>query len=215
MEYIYKYELNNYPIYIGITSNIKERASQHGKLGDNIDESGWDEINSSDLYYATMPNRIMADCMESILIQKYKPKYNKDKKCDWEGLDISEPKWHLFNRNYLKTDDQINDFLQSILHENDVKKRQSLMRSIAKQYSQKEKDRLNQLLNKYIFDDEKANKCILDGDGKIVFAFPYIYNISWNGNVFRFGYAKEISKEKIKEYINSALDDMLYAIEKI
>lgn len=93
MEYIYKYELNNNPIYIGITNNIDRRLSQHGVCGDNIDKCGWDEINVADIYYAEMPNRTMADCVESILIQKYKPKYNKAKVCVWDGLDISEPNW--------------------------------------------------------------------------------------------------------------------------
>ena len=98
MEYIYKYELNNNPVYIGITNNIDRRLSQHGICGDNIDKCGWDEINAADIYYAEMPNRTMADCVESILIQKYKPKYNKAKVCVWDGLDISEPKW----KKYIK-----------------------------------------------------------------------------------------------------------------
>lgn len=98
--YVYKYVLNNEIIYIGKNdTDLASRLFQHGKPGDNIPESGWDEINKADIYYAELANSIMSDVVESELICKYKPKYNKAKKSDWSGLNFIEPIWYLYNRN--------------------------------------------------------------------------------------------------------------------
>ena len=76
--YVYKYVHNNEIIYIGKNdTDLYSRLRQHGKYGDNIPEEGWDEINNSDIFYCELPNAIMSDVVESELIRRYKPKYNK------------------------------------------------------------------------------------------------------------------------------------------
>ena len=70
---------------------------QHGHKGDNITEDAWDELANSDIYYAKMANRTMADVMESVLVKRYKPKYNKAKKhTDWDGLPLQEPNFIVY-----------------------------------------------------------------------------------------------------------------------
>lgn len=96
MHYVYKYVLNGEIIYIGKTdAGLQNRLNQHGKPGDNIPREGWDEINASMIYYMPMVNEIMADVVESELIRRYKPKYNKDKKeSAWGGIPFAEPEWY-------------------------------------------------------------------------------------------------------------------------
>ena len=75
--FVYKYVYKSEVIYIGKNdTNLIDRIRQHGKFGDNIPEEGWDEINSSDIYYIELANSIMSDVVESELIRRYKPKYN-------------------------------------------------------------------------------------------------------------------------------------------
>jgi len=101
--YVYKYVYNDEIIYIGKTdSDLKQRLSQHGKTGDNIDREAWNEINSSEIYYITLANSIMCDVVESELIRRYKPKYNKAKMSDWSGLPFDEPEWE----KYIETPQQ-------------------------------------------------------------------------------------------------------------
>lgn len=92
--YVYKYVYNNEIIYIGKTKNLESRLKQHGKSGDNIPEEGWDEINASDIYYAELADATMSDVIESALIAKYQPKYNRAKKSLWSGLNFIEPVWY-------------------------------------------------------------------------------------------------------------------------
>lgn len=104
--YIYKYVLDNEIIYIGKTDNILEnRLYQHGRTGDNIAEEYWDDINKADIFYAPLPNRTITDVLETDLIHKYKPRCNSKidhkMKCDWDGLDMPEPKWRNFDRKNL------------------------------------------------------------------------------------------------------------------
>lgn len=103
--YVYKYVLDEEIIYIGKTDNIKQRILSHGKNGDNIPECGWPEINCATVYYARLANRVMADVVESELIHKYMPKYNKAKTSEWDGLDFQEPKWILFNKSDVNKED--------------------------------------------------------------------------------------------------------------
>ena len=95
MHYIYKYVLNNNIIYIGKTdAGLENRLSQHGKPGDNITKDAWEELNVSEIFYATMANATMADVVESELIRRYQPKYNKAKMdTAWAGLPFAEPEW--------------------------------------------------------------------------------------------------------------------------
>lgn len=93
--YVYKFVLNDEWIYVG-KSDVKtfDRIWQHGKIGDNIEDCGWPEINQSDIYYVPLANKVMSDAIESALIVQHKPKYNKAKaNCDWDGIDLSSLKW--------------------------------------------------------------------------------------------------------------------------
>ena len=94
---VYKFVYNNEIIYIGKSDVGFSRIHDHGKVGDNIRESGWNEINSSDIYYAEMLDSRMTDIFESELIRRYKPKYNVAKTSDWAGIPLPEPTWILYN----------------------------------------------------------------------------------------------------------------------
>ena len=103
--YVYKYVYNNEIIYIGKNdTDLYSRLNQHGKQGDNIPKEGWDEINNSDIFYCKLPNKVMSDVVESELIRRYKPKWNKSKKSEWDGIDFVEPMWE---RAFEKSKDEI------------------------------------------------------------------------------------------------------------
>lgn len=93
--YVYKFVLNNKVIYVGKSNtNNFDRIFQHGRSGDNIKESGWDDINNSDIYYAPLYNEQMVDVVESELIRRYKPKYNIGKSnTEWIGIEIFINDW--------------------------------------------------------------------------------------------------------------------------
>ena len=92
--YVYKYVYNEEIIYIGKNdTDLYSRLRQHGKYGDNIPEEGWDKINNSDIFYCELPNATMSDVVESELIRRYKPKYNKAKMSEWCGIGFVEPEW--------------------------------------------------------------------------------------------------------------------------
>lgn len=95
--YVYKYVLNDEVIYIGKSDGkLQERLYQHGRRGDNIQESAWNDINSAEVFYIKLANCTMSDVVESELIRRYKPKYNKAKMSDWCGLQFKEPEWKKF-----------------------------------------------------------------------------------------------------------------------
>lgn len=103
--YVYKYVCNNEIIYIGKNdTDLYSRLRQHGKCGDNIPEEGWDEINNSDIFYCELPNVTMSDVVESELIRRYKPKWNKAKMSEWCGIGFAEPEWE---RAFEKNNDKI------------------------------------------------------------------------------------------------------------
>lgn len=100
--YVYKYVYKDEIIYIGKNdTDLTSRLNRHGRPGDNIPEEGWNEINNSDIYYCELANRIMSDVVESELIRRYKPRYNKAKVSEWGGLDFVEPKWIKYNKELL------------------------------------------------------------------------------------------------------------------
>ena len=106
--YVYKYVFNDEIIYIGkCDKNLSKRLNQHGRNGDNIPKEAWEEINNSTIYYCTLANKTMSDVVESELIRKYKPKYNKAKTSEWSGLDFSEPNWELYNELNFMTDKEL------------------------------------------------------------------------------------------------------------
>lgn len=106
MGFVYKYVLDKEVIYIGKTDkdNVADRLNCHGKSGDNIPEEAWDEINKADIYYAECANSSMTDTIESALINKYHPKYNRAKMQLWEGLQFIEPVWYFYEKKENKSE---------------------------------------------------------------------------------------------------------------
>lgn len=101
--YVYKYVLNDEIIYIGkCDGNIDNRLYQHGKAGDNIDADAWDDIKHAQIYITKLANSTMSDVVESELIRRYKPKYNKAKLSSWSGLLFVEPSWERYKRTKKK-----------------------------------------------------------------------------------------------------------------
>ncbi len=81
MGFVYKYVNvdKDEIIYIGKTKNLNARIMAHGIPGDNIDEMYWDEINKCDVFVMAIDGDLATDFMETVLINKYKPKCNKGK----------------------------------------------------------------------------------------------------------------------------------------
>jgi len=95
--YVYKYVLNEEIIYIGkCDKNLDQRLKAHGRKGDNIPSQAWNDINKADIYYINLPNATMSDVVESELINRYKPKYNRAKISEWDGIPFVEPSWHKY-----------------------------------------------------------------------------------------------------------------------
>lgn len=129
---VYKYVLKGEIIYIGKSDKGVRRALAHGRAGDNIEESGWDEINRSDVYIAEMANGSMTEIYESELIRRYKPKYNKGKTNDWAGVSLPEPTWILLRQygidkkdlEWKQRYDEISNNYKVLLMENEKLKEQ-------------------------------------------------------------------------------------------
>ena len=97
--FVYKYVYNGDIIYVGKTdANLANRLAQHGKKGDNIPETAWDEINASEIYFCKLQSAKQCDIYESELIRRHKPKYNKAKTNEWDGVNIPEPFWKSYNK---------------------------------------------------------------------------------------------------------------------
>lgn len=93
--YVYKYVLNDEILYIGKNdTDLHSRIASHGKPGDNIPRAGWEELRKAEIYYLKLANATMCDVIESELIRRYKPKYNKAVlSTEWCGLPFAEPEW--------------------------------------------------------------------------------------------------------------------------
>ena len=91
MAYVYKYVLNGEIIYIGKTTDLHTRIRQHARPGDNISPEAWPELRLATVYYFETPTETMADVIESELIRRYFPKWNRAKKSAWTGLPFQEP----------------------------------------------------------------------------------------------------------------------------
>lgn len=120
--YVYKYVYNNEIIYIGKNdTNLISRLNSHGKIGDNIPEEGWSEINNSDIFYCELANSTMSDVIESELIRRYKPKYNKAKTSEWSGINFEEPNWVKFvdkdTFNDIKTEKDLKKEISNLKYE--------------------------------------------------------------------------------------------------
>lgn len=100
MHYVYKFVEFDEVIYIGKSDGPSlSRIADHGHKGDNISMDAWSQINHADIYYTILYNSVMTDVVESELIRRYNPRYNKAKKSDWSGLEFPEPNWLPFRIN--------------------------------------------------------------------------------------------------------------------
>ena len=91
MSFVYKYVLNGEIIYIGKTVNLDARIRQHARPGDNISPEAWPELRLATVFYFETPTETMADVIESELIRRHLPKWNRAKKSAWTGLPFPEP----------------------------------------------------------------------------------------------------------------------------
>lgn len=91
MAFVYKYVLNGEIIYIGKTVNLDARIRQHARPGDNISPEAWPELRLATVFYFETPTETMADVIESELIRRHLPKWNRAKKSAWTGLPFPEP----------------------------------------------------------------------------------------------------------------------------
>ena len=99
--YVYKYVYNDEVIYVGKTDrNLVSRLNAHGKKGDNIPESAFNEINNSTIYYSRLQSATQSDLYETELIRRYKPKYNKAKTTEWDGIILPELYWKVYRLSY-------------------------------------------------------------------------------------------------------------------
>ena len=73
-------------------TNLESRIYQH-KTEDKFKPY----LQSREIYYIELANRIMSEVVESELIRRYKPKLNVAKMSNWDGLEFKEPSWKLFN----------------------------------------------------------------------------------------------------------------------
>lgn len=83
--YVYKY-VNEYGliVYIGKCDKyLKSRIDSHQK----------DPYSDKKIFFARMANSVEADIMESLLINKYKPIYNEQKKSLGVSISFEEPEW--------------------------------------------------------------------------------------------------------------------------
>lgn len=110
-------------LYIGKNdTDLHSRLKCHGRPGDNIPKEGWDEINNSDVFYCILANSNMSDVVESELISRYKPKYNKVKKHLWSGLNYIEPIWIKYESN--KNKKELEELIFTLKNENSFWKNQ-------------------------------------------------------------------------------------------
>lgn len=99
---VYKYVLNGVVLYVGRTQNLRRRLSQHCRKGDNVPKKAWGEMKKAAIFVCFVPNYIMADVIESEMIRRYEPKYNKAKTSAWCGLPFMEPEWIPVPEEFLK-----------------------------------------------------------------------------------------------------------------
>ena len=94
MHYVYKFVKDGQILYIGKSDAQNfDRIKSHGKSGDNIPEKYWEEINSADIFYIITNNKTLSDVVESELIRRYHPLFNKAKQSEWTGIPFQEPEW--------------------------------------------------------------------------------------------------------------------------
>lgn len=98
--YVYKYVHKGKIVYIGKNdNNLISRISSHKS------ESKFKPYLSSDIYYITLANKAETRTLETLLINKYKPKLNVIDKYDSitsSFLKIQEPKWEKYDEKKFK-----------------------------------------------------------------------------------------------------------------
>lgn len=87
--YVYKYvDAESYPVYIGKCDSVLIQRYNAHKL---------DPYGSLDFYWAELSGAQEADLMETLLINKYTPKYNIMKKLDGISMDVKDPEWKTYS----------------------------------------------------------------------------------------------------------------------
>lgn len=100
MNYVYQFVDGKEVLYIGKSDRSDfKRIREHGKNHDNIPKEAHERINHADIYITLLCNSTMSDVVESELIRRYRPPYNKAKQSEWSGLDFPEIKWIPFRIN--------------------------------------------------------------------------------------------------------------------
>ncbi len=94
--YIYKFlNYENKIIYIGKTNNLKQRMRQHFGPDHHLPDECYSQVFR--IFYADVHTKYNSELMETLLIQKYHPEYNTDKKYNKEKEDLNiitnEPEW--------------------------------------------------------------------------------------------------------------------------
>lgn len=87
--YIYKYVLNNEIIYVGKNNtNLIERINQHAA------EERFAQYNGDiEIYYIEVTSGFTSEALETLLIQKYQPVMNTEKKGEKLMIEFVEPEW--------------------------------------------------------------------------------------------------------------------------
>ena len=96
MNYVYKFiNYDGEIIYIGKTSNIKNRMKQHFGSHPHLDKECYERVYK--IYYARVASQYNAEVLETYLINKFHPIYNSDKNYVRDEnqfeLEIEEPEW--------------------------------------------------------------------------------------------------------------------------
>lgn len=92
--YLFVDKITGEKLYIGKNdTDLVSRVYAHGHSGDNVDPSGWDELNKADVYYIQTINRNMSDVIESEMCIRYHPKYNTEKMSLWDSALEFNPQW--------------------------------------------------------------------------------------------------------------------------
>lgn len=96
MNYVYKFvNYDEVIIYIGKTSNLKNRMKQHFGNHPHLDKECYKQVCK--IYYACIPSQYNTELFETYLINKYHPIYNSDKNYVYDNnqidIKLEEPEW--------------------------------------------------------------------------------------------------------------------------
>lgn len=91
--YVYKYIYEDEVIYVGKTTSIGSRIRQHSY------ENNFKNLNC-DIYYTKLNNGHASELLETLLINKYNPKFNIAKKETGISAEFEEPEWVKYEYSY-------------------------------------------------------------------------------------------------------------------